>query len=84
MNTSTRVVVARGADGRYGEEASSLGFGPGNWPLAVRVATAEYGMVTFGRLPYGGGLDVERDRDGDIVAVHYYGPNGLHLVVWND
>lgn len=87
MNAETpRPVYARGADGRYSVEASELRFRPGEWPMATSLNTAEYGPVTFGRHPFDGTglIDVERDPEGDIVAVHYYGPMGIHLVVWND
>jgi hypothetical protein len=89
INAETpRPTYARGADGSYSAEASELRLRPGEWPLGLSLITREYGPVTFGRYPYGrmpdSPIDVERDADGDVVAVHYYGVNGLHLVVWND
>jgi hypothetical protein len=89
INAETpRRTHSRGTDGRYSVEASEMRLPVGQWPINLTLPTAEYGVVTFKRYPYGRDEyslpDVERDADGDIVAVHYYGPMGIHLVVWND
>lgn len=53
-------------------EASSLQLPPGHWPLKLNFAGWWYAYQR-----------VDRDRENDIIAVHYEG-SGRKLVVLND
>ncbi len=54
-------------------EASDLGFQPGRWPTPFRYQDQLF-SISKG----------EKNRDGELVAVHYTGSKGATFVVFND
>lgn len=55
-------------------EASTLGWGPGQWPRSFRYGPNNFEFTL---------VRIERDREGDVVAAHYAFGSTM-AVVFND